>query len=66
MGDTSFLYLEVLMRIPEKKSDQSLKKNKIQLLSPAMVYLVLASILGIFTTSFLLLLLNLVLEIFNQ
>ena len=50
----------------DRKSEELLKQKEIRLLSPVSVYLVLVSILGIFTTLSSLVLIKVVSETFSQ
>ena len=61
-----FSYIEQQTRAPEKKLEQSLKKNEMPSSWQVMGYSVPASTLGILITLFLLVLLRVVLEIFSQ
>ena len=61
-----FLYLGEQTPKQEKKSEESLKKNETRLLSPVLVFSVLVSILGIFITLSLLVLIKVVSETYNQ
>ena len=61
-----FLSMEEQTQRQEKKSEESLKKNEPRLLSPVLVFSVLVSILGIFITLSLLVLIKVVSETYNQ
>ena len=59
-------FTELQIQRQEREYDNLQKSLREEFLSPVSVYSVLASILGIFITSFSLVLISLVLEIFNQ
>ena len=61
-----FLSTEERTQRQEKKSEESLKKTETRLLSPVLVDSVLVSILGIFITLSLLVLIKVVSETYNQ
>ena len=66
MVEQYFSFMEERMQIQENKLDISLNQNEMQSSLLVTAYLVLASILGIFITSFSLVLLRVGLEIFSQ
>ena len=59
-------FTELQIQKPENTLEDLQSPKQESLLSPVSVYSVLASILGIFITSFSLVLINLVSEIYNQ
>ena len=59
-------YMEPQIPKQERESESSQNNQMEGLLSPVLVYLVLASILGTFITSFSLVLISLASEIYNQ